>query len=192
MENCQMKRCDWVTNDPLYQQYHDFEWGIPVYDDRKLFEMLILEGAQAGLIWITILKKREHYRQAFDNFDVERIVGYSERKIQALMNNKGIIRNERKIRSVIQNAKSFLHIQKEYGSFSNYIWSFTGGKPIVNRWTSIQEIPQQTNLSKKISKDLKKRGFSFVGPIIIYSYLQAIGVVNDHILSCFCHPDNKN
>ncbi|MCU9611943.1 DNA-3-methyladenine glycosylase I [Caldibacillus lycopersici] len=186
-----MKRCQWVTENPLYIEYHDREWGIPVLEDGKLFEMLLLEGAQAGLSWITILKRRDNYRFAFDNFDYEKIATYSEEKILQLKQNEGIIRNERKIRSAVENAKQFIQIQKEFGSFSKYLWSFTNGEPIINSWNEADKIPAQTELSQKISKDLKKRGFSFVGPVIIYSFLQATGVVNDHLLSCFCHPTQK-
>lgn len=183
MEN----RCDWVKLDePLYVKYHDEEWGKPVYDDKKLFEMLILEGAQAGLSWITILKRREGYRKAFDQFDVEKVAAYNEEKIEQLMKDVSIIRNRRKIESAINNANQFIKIRQQYGSFSNYIWSFVDGKQIINHWKSVKEIPTKTPLSDKISKDLKKRGFSFVGSVIIYSYLQAIGIVDDHIESCIC------
>lgn len=184
-----VKRCKWVTDDPVYIDYHDHEWGIPVYDDRKFFEMLTLEGAQAGLSWITILKRREHYRQAFDRFDFYKIATYDERKIQGLLRNPGIIRNERKIRSVVNNARAFIKLREEFGSFSNYIWDYVDGKPIINHWQDSSEIPVSTPLSVAISKDLKKRGFSFVGPVIIYSFLQATGIVNDHEISCICHPD---
>ncbi|WP_347551951.1 DNA-3-methyladenine glycosylase I [Pseudalkalibacillus hwajinpoensis] len=184
-----MKRCDWVTDEEIYKQYHDQEWGVPVYDDHHLFEMLILEGAQAGLSWITILKRRENYRKAFDGFDVNRVAQYDEDKIQELLTNKGIIRNKLKVRGTVKNANAFLAIQKEYGSFSSYIWGFSNGDPIINKWTSIKEVPVETELSKKISKDLKKRGFTFVGPVIIYSFLQAVGIINDHTTDCFRHPD---
>lgn len=184
-----VKRCKWVTDDPVYIDYHDHEWGIPVYDDQKFFEMLTLEGAQAGLSWITILKRREHYRQAFDQFDIYKIATYDERKIQRLLQNPDIIRNERKIRSVVTNARAFIKLREEYGSFSNYIWGYVDGKPIINHWQDTSEIPGSTPLSVAISKDLKKRGFSFVGPVIIYSFLQATGIVNDHEISCFRHPD---
>lgn len=186
-----MERCAWVTSDPIYIDYHDHEWGIPVYDDQNLFEMLILEGAQAGLSWITILKRRENYRKAFDNFDFEKVVMYDEGKIQDLLTNPGIIRNQRKILSTIKNAERFIEIRQTYGSFSNYLWGFVDGKPIINYWKKQSEVPTETELSKKISRDLKKRGFTFVGPTIIYSFLQATGVVNDHLVSCFCHPAHK-
>lgn len=186
-----MNRCHWVTDDPLYIHYHDTEWGRPVYDDQKLFEMLTLEGAQAGLNWITILKRRESYRQAFDYFDVEKISHYDEKKISELLHNKNIIRNNMKIRSVISNSKAFIQIQKQYGSFAKFLWGFVNGHPIINEWDSPADVPTQTELSKQISKELKNNGFSFVGPTIIYSYMQAVGLVNDHLLTCFCHPYNK-
>ena len=183
-----MNRCDWVTKEPLYIEYHDKEWGVPVYDDQKLFEMLCLEGAQAGLSWWTILQKRENYREAFDQFDAEKIAQYPEEKIQALKENPGIVRNKLKIQSVVTNAQSFLRIQKEYGSFSNYIWGFVDHRPIINEWKSIKEVPVTTELSVAMSKKLKKDGFKFVGGTICYSYMQAVGMVNDHTLECFCHP----
>ncbi len=178
-----MKRCFWVDpNSEIYIKYHDEEWGVPKYNDRDLLELLILESFQAGLSWITVLKKREAFRKAFDNFDINKIVKYDETKISELMNNPGIIRCKNKILSAINNAKIFKEIQKEYGSFSDYIWGFTGNK-IIQRTT--KELPVSTPLSDKISKDLKKRGMKFVGTVIIYSYLQAIGVVNDHDFECF-------
>lgn len=187
-----MNRCGWVTDEPIYIHYHDYEWGVPVIDnDQKLFEMLALEGAQAGLSWITILKRRENYRKLFDQFQIEKVAQYSEEKIQQLIKNPEIIRNEKKIRSVVNNAKRILEIQKEMNSFSNYLWGYVDHQPIVNYWTKNEEVPVYTELSKKISKDLKKRGFSFVGPTIIYSYMQAIGMVNDHLTSCFRHPENN-
>ncbi|RHW40134.1 DNA-3-methyladenine glycosylase I [Lysinibacillus yapensis] len=184
------KRCDWVTKEPLYMEYHDKEWGVPVYDDRKLFEMLCLEGAQAGLSWWTILQKRENYQEAFDHFDAEKIVGYTEEKVQSLKENPGIVRNKLKIQSVVTNAGNFLRIQKEYGSFSNYIWSFVDHQPIINKWKSMAEVPVTTEISDRMSKALKKEGFKFVGSTICYSYMQAVGMVNDHILDCFCHPSH--
>jgi DNA-3-methyladenine glycosylase I len=180
-----MKRCEWPTKEEIYVKYHDEEWGVPVYDDRLLFEMLTLEGAQAGLSWITVLKKRENYKEAFDNFDVEKIATYGEEKIQSLLENKGIIRNTLKIHSTITNAKAFIEIQKEFGSFSKFIWSYVNEKPINNNWTNTNELPAKTELSDKISKDLRKRGFKFVGSTIIYAYMQGIGIVNDHTNSCF-------
>lgn len=179
------KRCAWVTDDPLYIKYHDEEWGRPVHDDCKLFEMLTLEGAQAGLSWITVLKRRENYRKAFDGFDPEIISQYDPRKIDKLLNNEGIIRNRRKIASVVTNAKAFLNVQKEYGSFDAYIWQFVKGKPIVNHFESYEDVPTYTEESEQMSKDLKKRGFSFVGPTICYAFMQAIGMVNDHTKDCF-------
>lgn len=187
-----MNRCDWVTKEPLYIEYHDKEWGVQVYDDKKLFEMLCLEGAQAGLSWWTILQKRENYREAFDQFDAEKIAQYTEEKLQALKENPGIVRNKLKIQSVVTNAQSFLRIQKEYGSFSNYIWSFVDHKPIINEWKSIKEVPVTTEISDRMSKKLKKYGFKFVGGTICYSYMQAVGMVNDHTLECFCHPTHSS
>ena len=180
------KRCEWVTDDPLYIAYHDEEWGVPVYDDQKLFEFLILEGAQAGLSWITILKRREAYREACDGFDPEKIALYDEKKVTELLANPGIIRNQLKIRSMIRNAQAFLQVQKsEPGGFSAYLWNFVGGQPIVSNWQSIKEVPAQTLLSQKLSKDLKKKGFGFVGPVICYAFMQAVGLVNDHTKNCF-------
>ncbi|TSI05184.1 DNA-3-methyladenine glycosylase I [Lysinibacillus sp. BW-2-10] len=185
-------RCKWVTSDPLYIAYHDHEWGIPVYDDRLLFEMLCLEGAQAGLSWWTILQKRENYRRAFDNFEAEKIVLYSDEKIQSLKEDAGIVRNRLKIQSVVTNAKAFLKIREEYGSFSNYLWRFVEHKPIINQWASIQDVPTTTEISNRMSKQLKKDGFKFVGNTICYSFMQAVGMVNDHTLDCHCHPFNNN
>lgn len=180
-------RCYWCLSDPLYIKYHDEEWGIPIHDDKKLFEFLILEGAQAGLSWLTVLRKRENYRKAFDNFDFKKIAKYDEKKVEELLGNEGIIRNKLKIRSSILNAQKFIEIRKEFGSFDNYLWSFLGGKhnPIVNTFTELSQIPAKTDLSDKISKDLAKRGFKFVGSTIIYAYIQAIGMVNDHVESCW-------
>ncbi len=177
-------RCAWSGSDPLYTVYHDKEWGVPVHDDRKLFEMLILEGAQAGLSWITILKKRENYRGAFDNFDAKKIAEYNKKKVTALLKNEGIIRNRLKIEATITNAKAFLDVQREFGSFDEYIWQFVGGKPKRNAWKSLKEIPPQTAESDAISKDLKKRGFKFVGSTICYAFMQATGLVNDHTVDC--------
>ncbi len=179
-------RCEWVpANDPLYRKYHDEEWGLPLHDDHLLFEFLILEGAQAGLSWATILKKRDNFRQAFDNFDARKIAGYNENKIQELLLNEGIIRNRLKIQAAIQNAKAFLEVQKEFRSFDAYIWQFVGGKPIKNAWTFLKEIPTTTAESDAMSKDLKKRGFKFVGSTICYAFMQAVGMVNDHTVNCF-------
>ncbi len=179
------QRCQWAGNDPLYQKYHDEEWGVPLHNDQKLFEMLILEGAQAGLSWITILRKRENYRKAFSNFDAKKIAKYDSKKVEQLLLNEGIIRNRLKIASTIQNAKCFLEVQKEFGSFDKYIWQFTGGKTINNRWRTIKEIPTETKESDAMSKDLKKRGFKFVGSTICYAFMQAVGMVNDHTVDCF-------
>jgi len=180
-----LQRCDWCCNDELYCRYHDEEWGIPLHDDKKLFEMLILEGAQAGLSWITVLRKRENYRKAFDNFDIDKILKYNDKKIEELMNNKGIIRNSLKIKSVITNAKSFRAIQEEFGSFDKFLWTYVDNKPINNNLNHISEIPTKNELSDRISKDLKKRGFKFIGSTIIYAYLQAVGIINDHVNYCF-------
>jgi len=175
-------RCAWAGNDPLYVAYHDEEWGVPLHDDRKLFEMLILEGAQAGLSWITILKRREGYRRAFDGFDPAVVASYGEEKMAALLQDTGIIRNRQKVRSAVNNARRFLEVQAEYGSFDAYIWSFVDGKPIRNAWTGMDDIPARTPLSDAVSKDLVKRGFNFVGSTIMYAHMQATGMVNDHIV----------
>lgn len=182
-----MKRCDWTQNDVLMNCYHDEEWGIPVHDDLKWFEFIVLDAFQAGLSWKTILYKREEFRCAFDQFDYKKISGYDSIKVESLMANKGIVRNRLKIIGTIKNANAFMSIQKEFGSFDRYIWSFTEGKTIVNKFTSLKEIPTKTSLSDKISKDLKKRGFTFVGSTIVYSFLQAAGIVNDHLISCYRH-----
>lgn len=179
------KRCRWVTNDSLYMQYHDQEWGVPEYDSLKLFEFLILEGAQAGLSWYTVLKKRENYRLLFDEFNVNKIAVYDENKIQLLLQNPGIIRNRLKIESTIRNAKAYLRIEEKYGNFSQYIWSFVDGKPLINRWKNLQEIPAKTELSDQMSRELKKEGFNFVGSTICYAFMQATGMVNDHTVDCF-------
>ncbi|WP_299834645.1 DNA-3-methyladenine glycosylase I [uncultured Tenacibaculum sp.] len=179
------KRCFWVTEDPLYIDYHDNEWGVPVYDDETLFEFLILETFQAGLSWITILKKRENFRAAFDGFDYKKIAKYDEAKFNELLLNQGIIRNKLKIKSAISNANAFMEVQKELGSFSTYIWAFCDGKPIKNNFKTREEVPATTPLSDKISKDLKKRGFKFVGSTIVYAFMQATGMVNDHTTDCF-------
>lgn len=180
------KRCEWVNlKNHLYVKYHDEQWGVPVFDDRELFEFLILEGAQAGLSWETILNKRENYKKAFGNFDVKKVSKYNEKKQEELLKNEGIVRNRLKIKSAIKNAKVFLEIQKEFESFSKYLWNFVDGKPVQNTFKTLKEVPAQTELSDTISKDLKKRGMSFVGSTIIYAYLQAVGVVNDHTTDCF-------
>ena len=178
-------RCAWGTSDPLYLDYHDKEWGVPEHDDRKLFEMLVLDGAQAGLSWLTILKKRENYRKAFDNFDAKKIARYDGRKISSLLNDRGIVRNRLKISAAIENAKAFLAVQKEFGSFDTYIWQFVGGKQKQNAWKSLKQIPSKTPESDVMSKDLIRRGFRFVGPTICYAFMQAAGVVNDHLTDCF-------
>jgi len=180
-----LTRCGWSVSDPLYIKYHDEEWGVPVHDDRKLFEMLILEGAQAGLSWITILKKRENYREAFDQFNASKIAVYDARKKRELLSDAGIVRNRLKIEATISNAKAFLEIQKEFGSFDSYIWQFVGGEPRTNRRASLKDIPPKTPESDAMSKDLKLRGFRFVGSTICYAFMQAVGMVNDHITSCF-------
>jgi len=179
-------RCDWASlQSPLYLAYHDEEWGVPLHDDDKLFEMLILEGAQAGLSWETILRKRENFRRAFDNFHPKKIAKYDEKKIKGLLSDPGIIRNELKIRSAVKNASALLAVQKEFGTFDSYIWRFVGSKPKINRWKRLREIPAATEESKAMSKDLLKRGFNFVGPTICYAFMQATGMVNDHIVDCF-------
>lgn len=179
------KRCAWAGNDPLYVDYHDNEWGKPVHDDAKLFEMLILEGMQAGLSWITVLRKREAYRKAFNDFDIDKIILYNDAKIEDLMQNPGIIRNRLKINSVITNAKAFIELQKEFGSFNSFLWGYVDNKPIQNNWAEMKDIPATSELSDRISKELKKRGFKFVGSTIIYAYMQAVGLVNDHVSDCF-------
>lgn len=178
-------RCGWVTSDPLYIDYHDQEWGVPIHDARLLFEFLNLEGAQAGLSWITILKKRDCYRALFDHFDPEKIARYDEGKVASLMANPGIVRNQLKIRAVITNARAFLDMQQAGESFSDYIWQFVEGKPIKNHWTSLKQVPAQTAQSDAMSKDLKRRGFKFVGSTICYAYMQAVGMVDDHLTDCF-------
>jgi DNA-3-methyladenine glycosylase I len=181
-------RCEWCGTDSDYVAYHDDEWGYPVHDDQKLFEMLCLEGAQAGLSWITILRKRENYRAAFDNFEAAKIARYSEAKLEKLMQNPGVVRNRLKIYGTVKNAKAFLAAQKEFGSFDKYIWQFVGGKPKLNAWHSLKEVPAKTPESDAMSKDLKKRGFTFVGSTICYAFMQAVGMVNDHTVECFRYP----
>lgn len=187
-----MKRCDWVNDDPLYIHYHDHEWGVPLYDDRKLFELLNLEGMQAGLSWYTILKKREHYRKVFDQFNPEIIASYDEQKIQQLMQDPGIIRNKLKIEAIIANAKAYLQLKSVYGSFSEFLWGFVDGKPIINHWEQVKDIPASTEISQMMSKALKKHGFKFVGPTICYAFMQSSGMVFDHITSCFCYEQKMN
>lgn len=179
------KRCPWSGTDPMYVEYHDTEWGIPVHDDRRHFEMIILEGAQAGLNWLTILKKREGYRRAFARFDPRRVARFTRRDVARLLTNEGIVRNRLKVESAVSNAQAFLKIMKEFGSFDTYVWKFVGGRPRINRPRSISAIRSTTPQSDALSKDLKLRGFRFVGPTIIYAYMQAAGLVNDHIITCF-------
>jgi DNA-3-methyladenine glycosylase I len=180
-------RCGWAGTDPVYVGYHDEEWGVPVYDDRKLFEFLVLEGAQAGLSWITILKKRDAYRRAFDGFDPAKVARFDARRVQRLLGDAGIVRNRLKIESAVKNARAFLKVQEEFGSFADYQWGFVDGRPVVNRWQSLKDVPPRTDVSDGFSKDLKKRGFSFVGSTIIYAHMQAVGMVNDHLVGCFRH-----
>lgn len=181
------ERCAWVNDNPLYIDYHDHEWGVPIYDDRLLFEFLILEGMQAGLNWLTILKKRDNFRECFDNFDAEIIANYNQNKIMELMSNAGIIRNRLKIQATILNAHAFLKITKTPGDFSNYIWGFVNGNPIKNHWEHANQVPCTTLISDKMALDLKKRGFKFVGSTICYAFMQATGMVNDHTMQCFCY-----
>ena len=183
------QRCPWPSDDKLMIKYHDNEWGVPLHNDRKLFEFLILEGFQAGLSWRTILHKRENFRKAFDNFDFNKVAKYDKRKINSLLKNEGIIRNKLKIEGAITNAKAFLQVRKEFGTFDKYIWSFVNGKPTKNKFKSLKELPARTKLSDKISEDLKKRGFKFVGSTIVYAHMQATGMVNDHVISCYRYKE---
>jgi DNA-3-methyladenine glycosylase I len=185
------QRCEWCGSDPLYIEYHDHEWGVPVHDDRKLFEMLILEGAQAGLNWLTILKKRENYRQAFTNFDARKIAKYDKAKVAKLLADSGIVRNRLKIAATIQNANAFLKLQDDVGSFDRYIWQFVDGQPKKNFWKTLKEIPPTTAESDAMSKDLRRRNFSFVGSTICYAFMQAVGMVNDHVVTCFRYREVK-
>ncbi len=182
-----MKRCLWPGDDPLYISYHDKEWGVPLHDDQRLFEFLVLEGAQAGLSWITILRKRDNYRKAFDQFDVEKVARYTPKKIEKLLQDPGIVRNRLKVESAVTNARAYLEVQEEFGSFDAYSWRFVDGAPIQNRWKSHKQIPPRTKESDAFSKDLKKRGFKFVGSTIVYAHMQACGMVNDHTVDCFRH-----
>lgn len=184
-------RCRWAGTDPVCIRYHDREWGVPVHRDRKLFEFLVLEGAQAGLSWITVLKKRPAYRKAFDNFDFNKVAEYGERRIRELLGNPGIIRNELKIRSAVRNAGAFIRIRDEFGSFNKYIWQFVNFRPVRNSWKKMEDLPARTELSDRISADLKKRGFSFVGSTIVYAHMQATGMVNDHTVDCFRYIEIK-
>ena len=178
-------RCPWAGSDPLYVRYHDEEWGVPVHDDRHFFEMLVLEGAQAGLAWITVLRKRGGYRAAFDGFDPAVVAGYDDRRVAALLENPAIIRNRLKIESAVGNARAFLRVQAEHGSFDRYVWRFVDGRPRLNRWRTLAEVPAETSESRALSRDLKRRGFRFVGPTICYAFMQATGLVNDHLADCF-------
>lgn len=182
-----MARCDWAEASLIEETYHDLEWGCPVHDDRLLFEFLLLEGAQAGLSWRTVLQKREAYRVAFDNFEAERIACYSDEKIRELLDNRGIIRNRAKILAAVGNATAFLNVQQEFGCFDQYIWRFVDGTPVQNRWRTMAELPARTAISEQMSQDLKQRGFKFVGPTICYAFMQAVGMVNDHLVTCFRH-----
>lgn len=184
-----MNRCPWCGKDELYVKYHDEEWGVPVHDDKKHFEFLVLESAQAGLNWLTVLKKRENYRKAYDDFDVSKVSQYDENKFNELMQNAGLIRNKMKITASINNAKLFIEIQKEFGSFDKYIWSFVNNNPVINHWNDISEVPATSELSDKVSKELKSRGFKFLGSTIVYAHLQATGLINDHLESCFRHNE---
>ena len=180
-------RCPWPSDDPLMIAYHDSEWGVPLHDDRKLFEFMVLDCFQAGLSWRTVLHKRENFRKAFDDFDYRKIAGYDQKKIDSLLQDSGIIRNKAKINGTIQNARCFLEVQKEFGSFDHYIWKFTNGQTVINRWQALNELPARTELSDNMSRDLMKRGFKFVGSTICYAFIQAIGMVNDHLTTCFRH-----
>ena len=183
-----LNRCPWAGSDPLYQAYHDDEWGVPAHDDRTLFEFLILEGAQAGLSWITILRKRDAYRRAFAGFDPATVAGFDEARVADLLADPGIVRNRLKINAAVGNARAFLAVQREFGSFDAYVWGFAGGQPLVNNWATLDEVPAETAESRALSADLKRRGFRFVGPTIMYAYMQAVGLVNDHLVTCFRHP----
>jgi DNA-3-methyladenine glycosylase I len=178
-------RCGWVTKDPLYLRYHDEEWGVPLHDDRRLFEFLILEGAQAGLSWLTILRKREHYRRAFARFDARKVGEFAAADVTRLLADEGIVRNQLKIDSAITNARAFLAVQKEHGSFDRYIWSFVAGAPIQNSWRSLADVPAKTEVAARLSRELQQRGFRFVGPTIMYAFMQAVGMVNDHLVGCY-------
>lgn len=184
-----IQRCPWTSDDKLMIEYHDKEWGVPIHNDRKLFEFLLLEGFQAGLSWKTILHKRKNFRKAFDNFDFNKIAKYDRKKINSLLKDEGIIRNKMKIEAAISNAKAFIQIRKEFGTFDKYIWSFVNYKPIINKFTHLKELPAKTELSDKISEDLRKRGFRFVGSTIVYAHLQATGMVNDHLVFCFRYSE---
>lgn len=183
------KRCGWCEGDTLYEDYHDKEWGVPLFDDRLLFEFLTLETFQAGLSWITVLRKREHFRKAFDSFNYQKIATYDAEKVATLLLNRGIIRNRLKIEATIKNAQAFMLVQKQYSSFSSYIWDFVSGKPIINQYKTLKQLPAHTPLAEKISKDLKQKGFKFVGPTVVYAHMQATGMVNDHLIDCYRHSE---
>lgn len=187
-----MSKCSWALSSPQMENYHDAEWGVPVHDDRLLFEFLVLEGAQAGLSWSTVLNKRENYRQAFDHFDPETVARYDEQKIEELLQNPGIIRNRLKVQAAVANAKAFLAVQEAFGSFDEYIWRFVDGVPVINHWRTLEQIPVSTRVSEILSRDLKKRGFKFVGSTICYAHMQATGIVNDHTVDCFRHAEIIN
>ena len=183
------KRCGWCEGDSLYEDYHDKEWGVPLFDDRLLFEFLTLETFQAGLSWITVLRKREYFKKAFDSFNYKKIATYNTKKVATLLSNRGIIKNQLKIEATIKNAQTFMLVQKQYGSFSSYMWGFVSGKPIINRYKTLKQVPAHTPLSEKISKDLKQKGFKFVGPTVVYAHMQATGMVNDHLIDCYRHSE---
>ena len=187
-----IKRCKWCSDDPLYQKYHDTEWGVPVHNDRKLFEKIILEGAQAGLSWITILKKRAHYRKVFDKFNPEIIARYNKRKIESLLNDAGIVRNRLKVEGTVKNAKAYLKLRETDGKLKDFVWDFVDGEPIINKWETLKDIPVTTDISIAMSKALKQRGFTFVGPTICYSFMQSMGLVNDHSTECFRYKEINN
>ena len=192
MTTAVLNRCDWAGTDPLYNAYHDTEWGVPVHDDHLLFEFLVLEGAQAGLSWLTILRKRENYRRVFERFDPAKVAGFGPRKIAELLSDPGIVRNRLKIEAAVQNAVAFIKIQERFDTFDRYIWQFADGYPIQNDWGRMEDVPAQTPISQKMSKDLKQRGFRFVGPTICYAFMQAVGLVNDHLTGCFRYQAVQN
>ncbi|CAB5149486.1 DNA-3-methyladenine glycosylase (EC [Olavius algarvensis associated proteobacterium Delta 3] len=189
MKHSKEQRCPWAWTDPLYIRYHDTEWGVPIHDDRKLFEFLILEGAQAGLSWLTILKKRPEYRRAFDNFDPSKVARYRAAKIERLLSNPGIVRNRLKVAAAVSNAESCLHVQNDFGSFEGFIWQFVDGQPVTNHWSRMEDVPTESASSRAMSRELKRRGFKFVGPTICYAFMQAVGMVNDHLTTCFRYRD---
>jgi len=192
MTQIKTQRCPWAGTDPLYIRYHDMEWGVPVHDDGKLFEFLILEGAQAGLSWLTILKKRPEYRRAFDNFDPSKVARYSTKKTNILLSNPGIVRNRLKVNAAVTNARAYLQVQDEFGSFDHFIWQFVDGQPITNQWLRLEDIPAETETSNAMSRELKRRGFKFVGPTICYAFMQAVGMVNDHLTTCYRYREIRD